>query len=128
MKTLAEKALEACKEYDRLLKAIHQNRIDIGDGSSSCDRIVETGDLDGYGNVQYIPDGKDTHLGEVFKGYISSESIEPEPHHYSESKALEIIGDCEGCLKAYKAVQERKSNKKKLGAIKRTIRSIARQA
>ncbi len=128
MKTLAEKALEACKEYDRLLKAIHQNRIDIGDGSSSCDRIVETGDLDGYGNVQYIPDGKDTHLGEVFKGYISSESYEPEHCHYSESKALEIIGDCEGCLKAYKAVQERKSNKKKLGAIKRMIRSIARQA
>ena len=128
MKTLAEKALEACKEYDRLLKAIHQNRIDIGDGSSACDRIIETGDLDGYGNVQYIPDGKDTHLGEVFKGYISSESFEPEHHHYSESKALEIIGDCEGCLKAYMAVQERKANKKKLAAVKRYIRAIARQA
>ena len=46
----------------------------------------------------------------------------------SEIKALEIIGDCEGCLKAYKAVQERKSNKKKLGAIKRTIRAIGRSA
>ena len=128
MKTLAEKALEACKEYDRLLKAIHQNRIDIVDGSSACDRIVETGDLDGYGNVQYILDGKDTHLGEVFKGYISSESYEPEHRHYSEAKALEIIGDCEGCLKAYKAVQERKTNKKKLAAVKRSIRAIARAA
>ena len=128
MKTLAEKAVEACKEYDRLLKAIDQNRIDIGDGSSACDRIIETGDLDGCGNVRYIPDGKDTHLGEVFKGYISSESYEPEHSHWSESEALEIIGDCEGCLKAYKAVQERKANKKKLGAVKRAIRAIARKA
>lgn len=126
MKTQAEKALEACREYDRLMAEIRKNTDDISD--AMCDRIIETGDLDGFGNVSYIPDGKQTHLSEVFAGYDENGAFEPVRHHYSRTEALEIIGDCEACRKAYEAVQARKLNRKKLGAIKRAIRIIGRAA
>lgn len=115
MKSKAEKALEACKEYDRLMNEIHMNTKTIGDGLDYCTRIPE------------LPEGVKSHVQEVFAGYIGGD-WEPTHYHYTEDKALEIIGDCAGCLRAYKAVQERKANKKKLGAIKRTIRALGRSS
>ena len=125
--TKAEKALAACKEYDRLMTEIQKNTKTIGDGLDECDRYIDATDPSGIQDVRYIPDGKGTHLSEVFAGYIGGD-WEPEHRHYTEAKALEMVKDCAGCLRAYKAVQERKANKKKLGAIKRTIRAIGRSA
>ena len=114
----AEKALNACKEYNRLMLEIKRNTEEIG--SSGCTRLVYN---------LYMKNGeRSTHLAEVFSGYDSDGYYEPVHHHWSQAEALEIIGDCEGCRKAYQAVQERKSNKKALGAIKRTIRMIGRLA
>ena len=126
--TKAEKALAACKEYDRLMTEIRKNTKTIGDGVDECDRYIDATDPSGIKDVRYIPDGKDTHLSEVFAGYDEDGMFEPIHFHYSRPEALEIIGDCKGCRKAYEAVQERKANKKKLGAIKRTIRAIGRAA
>lgn len=123
MKTQAEKALEACKEYDRLMTEIAMNTRTISDGLSYCTRMVSQ---PGY-FAQALPDGVKSHVGEVFSGFIAGE-FEPEHHYYSEKAAIAIIGDCAGCLRAYKAVQERKANKKALGSVKRKIRMIARAA
>lgn len=123
--TKEEKALAACKEYDRLMTAIRKNTDDISD--AMCDRIIETGDLDGHGNVSYIHDGKKTHLAEAFESYDGGSDF-PVRCYKTPEEIAEIIGDCEGCKKAYEAVQDRKSNRKKLGSIKRTIRAIGRAA
>ena len=122
MKTLAEKALEACKEYDRLMKEIAKNKEEIG-RAPECDRYADSD------SGPYIPDNGMTHLSEVFAGYDSDDGYFAPIHcHYKADEALEIIGECEGCRQAYMAVQERKANKKKLAAVKRYIRAIARQA
>jgi len=119
----ADKALLACKEYDRLMTAIRANTKDIGDGAECCSRWVS----DGTGG-HWIPGGGMTHLTEAFEPYESDGEHFPTKEWNDEHGALEIIGDCAGCLKAYKAVQERKANRKKLGAVKRSIRAIGRAA
>ena len=118
-----EKALHACKEYDRLMTEIAMNKKTIGDGLSYCTRmVIKPGYFD-----PALPNGVKSHVQEVFSGFIGGD-WEPELHYYSESKALEIVSECAGCLRAYKAVQERKANRKKLGAVKRAIRMIGRAA
>lgn len=122
MKTQAEKALEACKEYDRLMKAIDNNRQAIGN-ATECDRYADSD------SGPYIPDHGVTHLDEVFAGYDSDDCYFAPLHcHYQRDEALEIIGECEGCRQKYEAIQERKANRKKLAAVKRSIRAIARAA
>jgi Fe-S cluster biogenesis protein NfuA len=122
VKTKAEKALEACKEYDRLMKEIDKNRQAIG-SAPECDRYVDSE------SGPYIPDHGMTHLNEVFAGYDTDDGYFAPLHcHYQGDEVLEIIGECEGCKKSYEAIQERKANRKKLAAVKRSIRAIARSA
>lgn len=122
----AEKAIHLCQEYDRLLKAIDQNRKDIG--SVPCSReVISTEECMGETIIHTsIPDGEKSHLSEVFEGYDSDGNWEPVHHHFNQFESLELIGDCEGCLKSYWAVQARKANRKQLGSIKRSIRALGR--
>jgi len=120
MKTRAEKALHLCREYDRQMTAIAKGKADIGDGLDKCDRRF-TGP-----NGDYIPDGKQTHLAEAFDYGIDEDS--EEKSYLGEQEQLEIIGECEGCLKAWNAVHERKAARKALGIVKRQIRMIGRSA
>jgi hypothetical protein len=61
VKTKADKALEACKEYDRLMSAIKRNTEEIGEGLDVCSRWVD--DESG----RHFAGGDDTHLAEAFK-------------------------------------------------------------
>ena len=123
MKTKAEKALDACKEYDRLMTEIRRNTDEIGSGADSCSSWV----CDRYG-IKSIPGNGMTHLTESFEPHEDEGECFTTKVFNDETEIIEIIGECQGCLRAYKAVQERKANKKKLGTIKRTIRAIARAA
>ncbi|MFZ4539831.1 hypothetical protein [Propionivibrio sp.] len=124
MKTQEEKALAAVIEYDRLMGAIYECRKAISNPANECDRVV--GGDDPW--QSHIPDGKQTHLAEVFAGYDDNDGFMPMHCHYDHSEAMEIIGECEGCRKTFDAIQERKRLKTSLGTIKRTIRSIARNS
>ena len=104
---------------------IAMNTKTIGDGLDYCTRMVPVASAP---FLNELPKGVQSHIQEVFAGYDEDGMFNPVHFHYTESEALETIGDCTGCLRAYKAVQERKANKKKLGAIKRTIRAIGRAA
>lgn len=117
----SDKALAACIKYDFLMAEIKRNTKKIGEGFSYCTRMVSK---DGYFDP-VLPDGVKSHIQEVFAGFVGGD-FECEHRHYGKSKAIEIIGECAGCLKSYNAVQERKMNKKKLGAVKRAIRMIGR--
>lgn len=120
MKTQAEKALAAVVEYDRLMNAISNCRKSIG--SYECNREVDGG------LGWYMPAGMQTHIAEVLAGYDDDGCFAPENRHYRPDEAMEIISDCEGCRKVFEAIQERKRLKKSLGAVKRTLRAIARAA
>lgn len=118
----AEKALAAIREYDRLMIAIAKNKDDIGAGIDCCDRFV----TDQYG-CKYIPDGKSIHLSDAFAPFDDDDGCGYLVKQYNTPEEIaEIIGDCEGCKKSYAAIQDRKQNRKKLGAIKRSMRAIAR--
>lgn len=119
--TKADKALAACREYDRLMKAIAKNKSDIGDGLEHCTWWII--DIDGS---RHIPNENDTHLSSAFEFHIDEYS--GERAYLSEQEQLEIVGECEGCLKAWHAIKDRKANKKALGIIKRSIRLIGRSA
>ena len=118
MKTRAEKALHLCREYDRLMSSIAKLKNDIGDGLGHCERYV-TGP-----NGDYITDGKATHLSEAFEFRFDDD--QDDRVYNSEKEQLEIIDDCSGCLKAWKAVRDRKAARKALGIVKRQIRMIGR--
>lgn len=119
MKTREEKALHLCQEYDRLMTSIAKCKSDIGDGLSDCDRKVS-----GPDGFDYIPDGKQTHLADAFDYGIDED--DEERIYLGEQDQLEIIGDCEGCLKAWTAIHERKTARKALGIVKRQIRMLGR--
>ena len=119
MKTRAERALHLCGEYDRLMSAIAKLKSDVGDGLEQCDRRVSTGGQDGYGDVSYIPDGKQTHLADAFEPHYRN--FDDDAVYATEQEQIEIIGECEGCLKAWKAVRDRKAARKALGIVKRQI-------
>lgn len=121
MSSQAEKALAACRRYDELMTSIRRDTELIS--SAECDRVVSTG---GEVDISYIPDGKKTHLQDVFDGYEDEGVYGVVKCHYLPEEALEIIGDCEGCKRAFEAVQRRKLARKQLGAVKRAIRIIAR--
>ena len=118
----ADKALAAILEYDRLMSAINDCRKIISNPANECDRAVTVEEW------TYIPDNKHSHIQGVLAGFIDSDGYAPVHHHFHRDEALEIIGDCEGCLKVFEAIQERKRLKAKLGSTKRTIRLIARNA
>ena len=118
MKTLAEKALHLCGEYDRLMSSIAKSKSDIGNGLANCDRIFTGPDGD------YIPDGKQTHLADAFEPHYRD--FDDDAVYATEQEQIEIIGECEGCLKAWKAVRDRKAARKALGIVKRQIRMIGR--
>ncbi len=126
----ADRALALCKEYDRLLCEISRNRDEISRASEKCDRMVtySGGPLGKGVSYNAVPDGGNTCIGDVFEGYLTDSNFEPERRYYTETEALEIIGDCEGCMKVYLAVQARKANRMKLGAVKRSIRALGRIA
>lgn len=117
----SEKALAACREYDRLMTSIAKAKRDIGDGLDRCDRRFT-----GPSGDNYIPDGKQTHLADAFDFCFDEDAYGEVRMYHSELEQIEIIGDCEGCMKAWKAVRERKEDRKKLGIVKRSIRAIAR--
>lgn len=122
--TKGEKALAACKEYDRLMIEVKKNTATIGDGLDYCTRMEPVPSAPW---LKEIPEGKQSHLAEAFESFDGGTDFPVRCYHTPED-IEEIIGECSGCLRAYKAVQERKANKKKLGAIKRTIRAIGRAA
>lgn len=122
--TKEEKALAACKEYDRLMIEIKKNTTTIGDGLEYCTRREPVPSAPW---LKEIPEGKQSHLAEAFESFDGGTDFPVRCYHTPED-IKEIIGECSGCLRAYKAVQERKANKKKLGAIRRTIRAIGRAA
>lgn len=121
----AEKALAAIREYDRLMTAIAQNKADIGDGLDACVRYVDT-DEDGRKCEHLIPGDGKSHLAEAFEPRLVSNDYFDQETYSSPEEIAEILIDCPGCQKAYAAIQERKANRKKLGAVKRAMRMIGR--
>lgn len=127
MATQAEKALSAVREYDRIMVAISTNTTEINKGLEACDRRHLLPGDDWNEPVSYIPDGKQTHLADAFTPYEDDDgTCYPIKGYNTPEEISEILGDCEGCKKAYAAIIERKANRKALGIIKRSMRAIAR--
>ena len=78
--TKVEKALAACKEYDRLMTEIRKNTKTIGDGLANCTRMAP---VPSAPFLKELPDGVKSHVQEVFAGYVGGD-WEPEHRHYTE--------------------------------------------
>lgn len=120
----AEKALAAIREYDRLMTAIAQNKLDIGNGLGKCENLVSA-TLHGE-DVSYMREGGVSHLEKAFAPHIDNSSMFDELAYNTPEEIAEILSECPGCQEAYAAIQERKANRKKLGAVKRAMRMIGR--
>ena len=101
------KALDACRKYYREAKTIKDLTRYIGDELSQCPLIAVPGAVWLEGEAI----DKQTHLSAVFQG-----------------RDLAILQECEHCRVAYDLVQRRKAARQRLGAAKRYINRIGKQA
>lgn len=124
MKSREEKALAACKEYDRLMNEIKRLTKVIGEGISAC---VDPKAYEWVGGeTKHNPH---THLHAAFALEDGGDYWDgPRRVGKTPKEVEEILAPCLGCRMAYKYVRERKEAKKQLGIIKRTIRAIGRAA
>lgn len=112
--TIEQKALAACREYVRLNALIRQLTRDIGGNLSLClgNGQIDT-DSEGFGYPR-------THLREMWSWVgVSRENLE---------KARAEFKTCPHCVKADELIQQRKAARLSLGAAKRQITKIGKEA
>ena len=118
----AKKALAVCIEYDRWMREIADLSAKIGTAPDTCTRAAH-----GEHGL-YFPDGGETHLDEVFRGYDEDDNFEPVRRHWSPQEAVAMVSECPHCSTVYAAIQARKLARQELGIVKRKIRAIGRRA
>ncbi|CAJ0701641.1 hypothetical protein LMG19089_02889 [Ralstonia edaphis] len=122
MADMAQKALAVCAEYDRWMCEIADLSAKIGVAPDTCTRAA-------HGEFGlYFPEGAETHLDEVFRGYVEDRQFEPVLHHWSPQEAVAMVSECPHCSAVYAAIHARKLARQQLGIVKRKIRAIGRAA
>ena len=119
--TRQERALKACIEYDTLLTRIKELSHGISDAIGQCPIFNDPNAIpDAHGHYP-------THLNQAFQPFLTGDSIFGPVHEWlGDNEKREILDQCPHCSMAYEFIQQRRAAKKRLGIIKRSIRSIGR--
>lgn len=118
--TRQERALKACIEYDTLMKRIKELSHGIRDAIGQCPI---------FNDPNAIPDARGhypTHLHQALAAHDEDGMFHPIRVWLDEDEKREILDQCSHCSMAYEFIQQRRAAKKRLGIIKRSIRSIGR--
>ncbi len=121
MSEKSTKALDLCREYDRLIERVNNLTKNIGYALKGC-RLAEEGKVDNKGRLV-------THLTEAYASYLDNQGdYWPERMWLDEEEQKEVLEKCSSCSMAHHLIQERKAARKALGIVKRQIRMIGRLA
>ena len=123
MKT-AMRALELCREYDQLSARITDLTQQIGNCLGQCMVVVNaTADSPLNAKGYYT----ETHLAQALAPAVIDDGFHsPFTAWLDDDDKQQILELCPHCSMAYEHIKARKAAKKRLGAVKRSIRSIGR--
>lgn len=111
----AQKALDVLIEQAKAKAEIASCSKLIGDSLESCRNKNQ-----GENNFNFEP-----HLFEAYKQTVIEDDWgDPEGHYRTSEESAEFLKDCQYCLAAHHAVQERKKWKKKLATLRGTATKI----
>jgi len=116
------RALDLCREYEQLSVSIVDYTKQIGNCLAQCMISVNATDLTPCNKKGFVM----THLAQAFEPFLSDDEYYPELQWNDEAVIAEILSGCPHCQQAYAHIQARKAAKKRLGAVKRSIRAIGR--
>ena len=120
----ASRALLACVAYDHNLRLISDLTRRIGYKLGACRR----GSMpENFAQQADDPKQGTTHLAEAYTPLVHDDGrFSPVRVWHEEDAQKAIMADCPHCLEAHALIQERKATRKRLGVVKRLIRSIGR--
>ena len=119
----ADKALMACIQYDFLLREIDRLTRCIGESLSWCPISINADENTPLTKKGFVK----THLAQAFEPEIEDDgTMQPCYIWFDDAEITEFLSECPHCTQAYRQIKERKEFKKRLGAVKRTIRMIGR--
>lgn len=144
MPDLCRSAVEACRRYEGAAADVARLTKEIGDALKECPTLdPETRFADEFGPMP----GNWTHLKAVYKAVVPREpddAYRTTPDYAGRlfagdeaMPAADIPGfpgdppadmSCPHCLKAHRAIQERKAARQRLGSAKRYVRSVGKRA
>lgn len=109
--TNADKALAACADYVRICKYIKRLGRDIGDTLSRCPGTEKHGE-------------GETHLFDYYRNLNAAQCLSSYPQRVKGRDEFEA---CSHCVATHELIQERKSARRSLGAVKRRITLIGKE-
>lgn len=104
-----QKAVQACADYVRINKEIKRLGQEIGEALTWCPA-----------NRTSYSEGE-THLREYYRNVNAAEYV---GERYDRVKGQDEFEACQHCVTAHKLIQDRKSARRSLGAVKRRITQI----
>ena len=114
MKTIEQRAIEACIRYDEKATEVARASKAISEALQQCPRS------DIFGGHEWR-----SHIDEAWKSDLHHLDIGVDGVDAAQAR---IIGSCPACTAALAAIMERKRLNKQVGAAKRQIRAIAKAA
>lgn len=123
---IEQRALEAVRAYSSANREIKRlNRV-IGDALGECftSHVMAHGGFESDNLPSW-----ESHLQRAYGHDIGDEeSGEPRRIYKSAKAQAAILAECQFCMKAHNAIQQRKLARQKFGVAKRQITSLGREA
>lgn len=121
---MSVKALKACADYARLNAEIRRLSKVIGDCIDKCPGVFYREIRNAKGDLT-ATNTTATHLTAAFACDIDDDG---DRYFLTLEEQLEALAGCPHCLAAHEAIQQRKTARKSLGATKRWITKIGKEA
>jgi Zn finger protein HypA/HybF involved in hydrogenase expression len=124
--SIEARALAACREQSSANAEVRRLSKAISRALSACFEVWAKGTVSSYDEFAYRP--YTSHLEQAY----AHEEVENDhwsgthKEWLSESDKLEILGECQHCMAAHNAIQERKVARRRLGAARRAVTMIGR--
>lgn len=138
---MSDKAVKACADYARLSAEIKNLTRVIGGAIDKCPGIsgkrkytqtFGASELLGSNGQPYTVECTDesdpTHLKEAYTPDVDEGYYDRSRVYMEEADLREFLSACPHCLAAHEAIQQRKVARKSLGATKRWITKIGKEA
>ncbi|MGF6153982.1 hypothetical protein [Pseudomonas fluorescens] len=116
MKT-ASKFEQACADYAEARLVVRKATLRIGAYLSDCTRADDDSKTNRKG-------GQYSHVSQVLEWEVDDYGNEST---YTAAERAEVLAECQGCQKAWQAIQDRREWRKKFGIAKRRVTLFGNQ-
>lgn len=125
---MSDRALKACTEYARINAEIKALSRELSDALSKC-RGVDPAPYPGSVSDLLYAAHSETHLKRIYRGVVEEHPCGLEIRFLNDKEiCARLMNECDHCLVAHMAIQQRKAARRRLGATKAFITKIGKEA